>query len=936
MRLKLILLSLTIAHFVATAAAPIDIRQGLVAYWPLESTDGVASQDASAFGNHLGLYNMDASNFVPGKFGNAARFNGTDEMLQMVYTVGAGNGLPIFGARYYTVMFWVNGVGATQGDRRVFAEGSMTSNNPLFDIGTDSAAAASRTNVVDMFIRNDGGTVPVSHRKSGRMAFDGTWHHIAWVEEDGQARLYVDGQLDTTIFSYVRSGVFTLNTIALGGIQRGAPTAFFNGMVDDAALWERPLSQAEIQQVMTNSLATPVGAFPPLLLAEPASASRGPHDRVTFTTRAVGNRPLSYQWYKGGTAIDGATSPSYSISDISAADSGDFQIAVTNPSGSTTSTVATLTFVPDPPADVRGGLVSYWPMDELDSDGLSPYRTPDLYSHNDMSLITAGFFEQPLGAYGTAVAFNGTDQYGLRRSGFPISSNPGFSVSLWVNAVGTGQSDRRFFAESSTNNTNPLFVFGTHGSGTDGSIRVLVRGDAGGTPALDRNSTRKPLDGAWHHVIWTETNGIGKLYVDGVLDESDFSYTRVPTALNQTALGTIVRSTLAPFFTGALDEVAVWNRVLTYSEIQEIYTTGIPAPIGDTKPEITEHPANQSILERARATFKYVAIGTAPLFAQWRKGGQDLPEQTNEMLVIRGATLGDAGEYDVVVSNAAGSVTSLVATLTVGIRPPTPESLKIDFNNTGENTPVQTEPGFLTFALPAPGPGPFTQVYGGAEVTVAGAGVTLESRRRATPVNNGAFTEEQLLRDFIFARDSLAGEGLNLSIEFMEPNKPYDVTIWSFDSESATAARISDWFANGNVVASGYTMINTELPTTNERWRMNFVVNTDAEGKIQIEGRRSASATVGINLFLNAVQVEKATIRIVKIENLDGFDLALTIQAMNPAAVHGVEEKAELGQANWTETTDVVWTPLGGRLLRATFPLTYENRFYRVVQDPTP
>ena len=282
--------------FVATAAAPIDIRQGLVAYWPLESTDGATSPDASAFANHLNLHNMDASNFVPGKYGNAARFNGTDEMLQMIYTVGAGNGLPIHGARHYTVMLWVNGLGYTQGDRRVFSEGSMTSTAPLFSIGTDNAAAATRTNVVDMFLRNDGSTALLNHRKSVATAFDGTWHHIAWVEEDGQARLYVDGQLDTTVFNYVRSGVFTFNTISLGALQRGTPTSFFNGMLDDAAIWERPLSQAEIQQVMTNSLPTPMGPFPPLLLAEPASASRGPGDRITFATRAVGwvaNCPLT-------------------------------------------------------------------------------------------------------------------------------------------------------------------------------------------------------------------------------------------------------------------------------------------------------------------------------------------------------------------------------------------------------------------------------------------------------------------------------------------------------------------------------------------------------------------------------------------------------------------------------------------------------------------
>lgn len=936
MRAKFALLIVMLSGFVATAAAPIDIRQGLAGYWPMDSTDGVASADASAFGNHLNLHNMDASNFVPGKFGNAAQFNGTDEMLQMIYTVGAGNGLPIHGARYYTVMLWVNGLGYTQGDRRVFSEGSMTSTAPLFSIGTDSAAAAGRTNVVDMYVRNDGGTVLVNHRKSAATAFNGTWHHIAWVEEDGQARLYVDGQLDTTVFNYVRSGVFTLNTISLGALQRGTPTSFFAGMLDDAAIWERPLSQAEIQQVMTNSLPTPVGEFPPLLLAEPAGGSRGPGDRITFATRAVGNRSLSYQWYKGDASIPDATAPSYTISDIGPDDAGDYRVVVANPAGSVTSVVATLTFVPDPPTDVRAGLLSYWPMNEVDTDGLSPYRTADIYSHNDLSLITSGFFEQPAGAFGSAIGFDGVDQYALRRSGFPTYSNPGFSVSLWINALGTGQSDRRFFAESSTNNVNPLFVFGTHASGANGSIRVFIRGDAGGTPVVDRHSNRQALDGTWHHVVWTETNGVGKLYIDGVLDETDFTYTRVATALNQTALATIVRSTLAPFFTGALDEVAVWNRVLTFSEIQEIFTDGIPAPIGATAPEITQHPVSQSIFTRGRATFRFVATGTAPLFAQWRKDGQDLPNQTNDNLAILNATLGDAGEYDVVVSNSAGSVTSLVATLSVALRPPPPTTLKIDFNDTLENTAAQTEPGFLMFALPAFGPNPVTRIYGGAEVTVAGAGVTLESRRRATPVNSGAFTEEQLLRDFIFSRDTVPTEGLDLTIEFMEPNKRYGVTIWSFDTGSGTLPRISDWFANGDLVVSGYTMVASELPTTNERWRMKFLATTDADGKMLIAGRRNASAGGSINVFLNALQLAEPEIRILRIESFDGFDLLLTVEVIDPAATHRVQEKSEFAQSDWTDTPFVYWTSLGGRILQAAFSVPPENRLYRVAQDPSP
>jgi hypothetical protein len=131
-------------------------------------------------------------------------------------------------------------------------------------------------------------------------------------------------------------------------------------------------------------------------------------------------------------------------------------------------------------------------------------------------------------------------------------------------------------------------------------------------------------------------------------------------------------------------------------------------------------------------------------------------------------------------------------------------------------------------------------------------------------------------------------------------------------------------------------MIASELPTTNERWRMNFLATTDADGKILITGRRSASAGGGINVFLNALRLAEPQIRILKMESFDGFDLVLTIEAIDPAATHRVEEKTELSQADWTNTPDVFWANLGGRTIRATFSLTYENRFYRIVQDPAP
>jgi hypothetical protein len=51
---------------------------------------------------------------------------------------------------------------------------------------------------------------------------------------------------------------------------------------------------------------------------------------VTFSVTATGTAPLSYQWYKDDSLIPGATSPSYSISNVQAADSGTYTVTVSN------------------------------------------------------------------------------------------------------------------------------------------------------------------------------------------------------------------------------------------------------------------------------------------------------------------------------------------------------------------------------------------------------------------------------------------------------------------------------------------------------------------------------------------------------------------------------------------------------------------------------
>ena len=80
---------------------------------------------------------------------------------------------------------------------------------------------------------------------------------------------------------------------------------------------------------------------------------------------------------------------------------------------------------------------------------------------------------------------------------------------------------------------------------------------------------------------------------------------------------------------------------------------------------IIDQPASQAALCGGSATFSVGAQGTPPLSYQWYWGGAAIAGATLDTLSLSGLQAPDSGGYSVVVSDTSGSVTSLVATLTV-------------------------------------------------------------------------------------------------------------------------------------------------------------------------------------------------------------------------------------------------------------------------------
>jgi hypothetical protein len=87
---------------------------------------------------------------------------------------------------------------------------------------------------------------------------------------------------------------------------------------------------------------------PPKILSQPASREIYVGSDVRFEVQTSGSAPLSYQWFVNGNAIRGATSSALLLTNAQVEQRGSYHVVVTNPLGSATSSVATLTVnIPD-------------------------------------------------------------------------------------------------------------------------------------------------------------------------------------------------------------------------------------------------------------------------------------------------------------------------------------------------------------------------------------------------------------------------------------------------------------------------------------------------------------------------------------------------------------------------------------------------------------
>jgi hypothetical protein len=184
-----------------------------------------------------------------------------------------------------------------------------------------------------------------------------TFRHVF---EDG-AVIYINGQEARRV--NVNAGALTVTSRAAGTATDPTPISAAlslpttNLVAGDNVIAVVVLqagatsTDSEMALELTANFAT-FAAGPPSIVIPPASQAVNEGANVSFSVTADGALPLTYQWSRNNSPLDGETNASLNITGVLPSQAGDYRVLVSNNLGSTNSPAATLTVNADVTAPV--------------------------------------------------------------------------------------------------------------------------------------------------------------------------------------------------------------------------------------------------------------------------------------------------------------------------------------------------------------------------------------------------------------------------------------------------------------------------------------------------------------------------------------------------------------------------------------------------------
>jgi hypothetical protein len=218
----------------------------------------------------------------------------------------------------------------------------------------------------------------------------------------------------------------------------------------------------------------------------------------------------------------------------------------------------------DPPPTLLTGLIAYWTLDETSG---TRYDS----SENGNNLSDSGGTGYGEGVIGNAALFDGTNDL-VCTLGTPISGLTGCTISAWVQPTGySGSGIMWAFDLPNTSGHHVLGAYLVSGPNWNGA----ATDSTGGADYFYGETDSEVENGAWYHIVVRFNGGLPDVWVNGIQQPA------FGTQLGMTVdeiTGVLLGGSTVPAFVGLIDEVGIWGRDLTGTEIRSLYNDGAGLP----------------------------------------------------------------------------------------------------------------------------------------------------------------------------------------------------------------------------------------------------------------------------------------------------------------------------------------------------------------------
>jgi hypothetical protein len=211
---------------------------------------------------------------------------------------------------------------------------------------------------------------------------------------------------------------------------------------------------------------------------------------------------------------------------------------------------------------VTDGLINYYPFDGNANDA---WGNNDGTPQGDV-VLAEGRKGNADGSY----YFDGYKDYIALSS--PLPDLETISISVWVYYTKAPNQVANIITDANTENGNDFRLdIRNTGIGIVANKNGATLNKVNGTAVTDQS-----LNDAWHHIVWTMSSTQSKVYLDGVLKATiDESGSNVGSHSEYAVIGEFYKNTdAAPtknYFEGRIDDLRIYNRVLTQSEVTALY-----------------------------------------------------------------------------------------------------------------------------------------------------------------------------------------------------------------------------------------------------------------------------------------------------------------------------------------------------------------------------